>query len=155
MPFARALRVLAAACVALGAFVPAARADCPGAIPSSSCPYSGTFAIGQRSAGVLRFPQAVAVGPDGTVFVGDQGSHTVQAFAPDGSFAGDLGVAGTRAGELTAVGAVAVAPDGSILVADGSNRIVRFARSGSLLDAWGTTGSDIGQFAFGSGAGNS
>src|SRR3954451_9174628 len=110
-------RVAVALAAALLLSAAPAYADCPGAVPASSCPYTGTFAVGQRSGGVLRFPQAVAVGPDGAVYVGDQGSHTVQVFAPDGTFRGELGVAGTRPGELTSVGGVAVAGDGSVLVA--------------------------------------
>ena len=119
-----AWRRVALLCVAavLAAAAPAA-AGCPGAAPS--CPYTGSFSIGQRSGGVLRFPQAVAVGPDGSVYVGDQGSHTVQVFGPDGGFRGDLGLAGTRPGQLTSVGAVAAAPDGTVLVGDGANRIDR------------------------------
>ena len=49
--------------------------------------------LGQRGEGVLRFPQAVAVAPDGTIYVGDQFSHVVQAFAPDGTFLREWGVA--------------------------------------------------------------
>src|SRR5947209_15717027 len=155
MRCSRVIRHAAAACAVLGLAAPVARADCPGAIPASSCPYNGGFSIGQRSGGVLRFPQAVAVAPDGTVYVGDQGSHTIQAFAPDGSFRGDLGMEGTRGGQLTSVGAVAIAPDGSVLVADGAtNRIVRFGSGGGLLNSWGRGGSGVGQFAFGSGVGN-
>ena len=55
----------------------AARAACPGADP---CPYSADAVIGQRAEGVLRFPQASAVGPDGSVYVADQYSHAIQVF---------------------------------------------------------------------------
>jgi DNA-binding beta-propeller fold protein YncE len=126
--------------------------DCPGAAPA--CPYTSTAQVGQRTGGVLRFPQAVAVGPDGSVYVGDQGSHSIQVFSPDGVFQRDIGVHGTRAGQLTAVGALALAGDGSLLAADGSNRIVRFAPDGTHLNAWGSTGAGIGQFLFGAGRGN-
>ncbi|MEA2266395.1 MAG: tripartite motif-containing protein 71, partial [Solirubrobacteraceae bacterium] len=44
-------------------------AGCPGA---SVCPYAGVSVIGQRAEGVFRFPQAVAIGPAGDVYVGDQ-----------------------------------------------------------------------------------
>ena len=128
-----------------------AAAACPGADP---CPYAASGVIGQRAEGVLRFPQASAVGPDGSVYVGDQLSHTIQVFGPDGSFRRELGAAGTGPGELTAVGAVAVAPDGSVYVADGTDRIHRYAADGSLLSSWGSSGSGTGEFHFGAGGGN-
>jgi len=103
---------------------------------------------------VLRFPQAVSVGPDGSIFVGDQGSHVVQVFAPDGSFRREIGIAGNRRGEMTSVGAVAAVSDGSVVVADGSNRIQRFGADGGVLSSWGAPGNGIGQFHFGAGGGN-
>jgi tripartite motif-containing protein 71 len=145
------LRLLAAA--AALALAPAASADCPGA--GATCPYTAAAQVGQRGGGVLRFPQAVAVGPDGSVYVGDQGSHVVQVFGPDGAFRREVGIAGTRPGELSAVGSLAVAGDGSLLVADGgSNRVVRYDASGGLLNSWGGSGTDVGQFHFGAGGGN-
>jgi sugar lactone lactonase YvrE len=144
--------VLAAA--VLGPAAPAsAQSGCPGGAPA--CPYTSASEIGQRAGGVLRFPQAVAIGADGAVYVGDQGSHVVQVFNPDGTFRGEIGRPGrNRPGELTAVGALAAAPDGSIVVADGSNRIMRFAADGSLLAHWGRSGTGVGQFRFGGGRGN-
>jgi sugar lactone lactonase YvrE len=131
---------------------PALAQSCPGGSPG--CPYTVAAEIGSRAGGVLRFPQAVAVGPDGAVFVGDQGSHVVQVFNPDGTFRRELGSAGTKPGQLSAVGALAAAPDGSVIVADGSNRIARFGADGSLLASWGRSGSAVGEFRFGGGRGN-
>jgi len=140
--------------VALLAFAaPAgAQAPCPGAQPA--CPWVAASQVGQSAGGVLRFPQAIAIGPDGNVYVGDQGSHVVQVFTPEGQFLRTVGVPGRRPGELTAVGALAVADDGSLLVADGRNRIDRFHPGGSLLNSWGGSGSGVGQFLFGGGRGN-
>src|SRR6266540_1173199 len=78
------LRALVAS-VAVAALSPAAAsADCPAATPA--CPYVGASQVGQRAEGVMRFPQAVAIGPDGAVYVADQASHVVQVFGPDGVF---------------------------------------------------------------------
>jgi tripartite motif-containing protein 71 len=133
----------------------AAHADCPGQLPdATTCSYTSAGEVGQRSAGVLRFPQAVAIGPDGAIYVADQKSHTIQIFNPDGSFRGDIGVAGTKPGQLSSVGGVAVAPDGSVFAAAGANRIDRFSAGGQLLKSFGKTGSEVGQFAFGAGGGN-
>jgi sugar lactone lactonase YvrE len=150
MPFRRLILAAAAALFALSA-APAA-AQCPGGAPS--CPYTASSEIGQRSGGVLRFPQAVAVGPDGTVYVGDQGSHVVHVFNADGTFRRELGSPGTRPGQLSAVGALAAVGDGSVVVADGSNRIMRFGANGEVLSNWGRSGSKVGQFRFGGGRGN-
>jgi len=124
----------------------ASAAPCPGS--ADPCPYSATSAIGSRAGGVLRFPQASAVGPDGAVYVADQYTHAIQVFAPDGRFERELGV------NLTSVGAVAVAPDGVVYVADGSDRIDRYAADGRLLNSWGTSGNGVGEFHFGTGGGN-
>ena len=99
----------------------------------------------------MRFPQALAIGPDGSVYVADQGSHVVQVFGPDGVFRREFGIAGTKPGQLSGVGAIAVAGDGSVLVADGANRIDRFDANGQLMNSWGGTGSDVGKFRFGGG----
>src|SRR5262245_27752479 len=137
--------------LALSVAGPARAAACPGA---ASCPYSAAGAVGARSGGVLRFPQATAVGPDGSVYVADQYSHSIQIFGPDGAFRGEVGSAARGGSGLTSVGAVAVAADGSIYAADGTDRIFRFAADGRLLDNWGGTGSDTGEFRFGAGSGN-
>ncbi|QEC47079.1 hypothetical protein FSW04_05410 [Baekduia soli] len=157
MPRLRPLPALVLTTLLLGGLTAAgaapAQADCPGAGPT--CPYTGVVQTGQRGGGVLRFPQAVAIGPDGSVYVGDQGSHAIQVFAPDGTPLRDIGAAGTRPGELSAVGAVGVAGDGTLLVADGgTNRIVRFGADGGLLGSFGGSGTDLGRFRFGAGGGN-
>jgi tripartite motif-containing protein 71 len=142
--------------LALGAAAgaPPALADCAGA--AEPCPYSSVQPNGQRGGGVLRFPQAVALGPDGNVYVTDQGSHLVQVFTPDGQPIRDIGVAGTRVGEIRAgIAAVTVAGDGSVIVADGgSNRVIRWSSTGDLLNTFGGSGTELGRFHFGAGGGN-
>jgi len=129
-----------------------AQSACPGAAPA--CPYLMASQVGQRGGGVLRFPQSVAIGPDGSVYVADQSSSVIQVFGPDGSFRREVGRAGTRPGELTSVGAIAVAADNTLFVADGSNRIDRLDASGNLLTSFGRRGTGVGEFNFGKGGGN-
>src|SRR3954447_11393481 len=150
-----AVAIAVAATLLLGglALPTPASADCPGAAPS--CPYVSAGQIGRRGEGVLRFPQAVAVGPDGNVYVADQASHVVQVFAPDGTFLREVGISGTGPGQLTSVGAVAVAGDGSLFVADGTNRIDRFGIHGELLGSFGHGGRDQGALRFGADGGHS
>jgi len=138
--------IAALAALVLAAPATASAAPCPGA---AECPYSATAAVGQRAGGVLRFPQAAAVGPDGSVYVADQYSHTIQVFGPDGGFRREIG-----AGTVTSSGAVAVARDGTVYVADGTDRIDRFAADGTLLNSFGRSGSDVGEFNFGPGGRN-
>jgi DNA-binding beta-propeller fold protein YncE len=155
-PLRHALRLVVAtgACAgALAVAAPAApAADCPGAQPA--CPYVSGSQIGQRGGGVLRFPQTVAIGPDGSVYVGDQSSSVVQVFDPQGTFLREVGVAGVRPGELGAVGAIAVAADNTLFVAEGTNRIDRFDAAGNLLSSFGKGGDGIGEFRFGAGGGH-
>lgn len=152
LALALTLALLAALCA--GATVTRAQGTppCPGV--SGPCPYTAAGQVGDRANGTLRFPQAIAIGTDGNVYVGDQGTHTVQVFQRDGTFLRTIGEPGTRAGELTAVGALAAAPDGSILVADGRNKIERFAPDGARITGWGGTGSAVGKFRFGGGRAN-
>lgn len=127
---------------------------CAPAAAQEPAPYSSVIQIGDRANGTLRFPQAIAIGTDGNVYVGDQGTHVIQVFRPDGTFLRTVGEPGTRAGELTAVGALAAAPDGSIVAADGRNKIERFAADGSRITGWGGTGTAVGKFKFGGGRAN-
>ena len=81
-----------------------------------------------QGAGVLRFPQAVAVSPGGaTVFVGDQSSSVVQAFALDGTPRFTVGFHASRRepGRLGAVGGVATDRSGHLYVLDAENERVQ------------------------------
>ena len=149
-------RLIAGCTLAIGALaLPAsapAQTACPGATPA--CPYTASSQIGQRAGGVLRFPQSVAIGPDGSVYVADQSSSVIQVFGFDGTLRREVGRAGTRPGELTSVGAIAVAADNSLFVADGNNRIDRFDATGRLVSSFGKRGTGVGEFNFGKGGGN-
>src|SRR6185295_5676095 len=155
----RAVRRAAAGLLAAGAAglaalagAPPARADCPGANPV--CAYAAAAQVGHRGEGVLRFPQAVAVGPDGMVYVADQGSHVVQVFNPAGQFVREVGISGTGPGQLTSAGAVAVAADGSLFVADGTNRIDRFGPGGGNAAGAGGGLAAAGPFVYVADTGN-
>src|SRR5215218_1649991 len=116
----RSRATLPAVLLALLVAGPARAAACPGA---GSCPYVAAATIGERSGGVLRFPQATAVGPDRSVYVADQYTHAIQIFGSDGAFRGEVGSTARGGSGLTAVGAVAVAADGSVYAADGTDQI--------------------------------
>lgn len=124
---------------------------CPGA---SSCPYSAVAALGRRGEGVLRVPEAVAIGAHGDVYVGDQFSHVVQRFSAGGSFEGEWGSYGSGPGQFGAVGSLAVDPAGDVFALDSTHdRIEKFDSDGRYLRSWGRHGTGVGEFRFGAGLG--
>jgi sugar lactone lactonase YvrE len=101
-------------------------------------------------------PSKVAVAPDGSIWVADADNDRFQIFAPDGTFLEAWGTPGSGDGEFdfTTVdwggndqAAIAFAPDGSFYVADpGNHRIQKFGPDRTFLAAWGSAGTEPGQF---------
>jgi sugar lactone lactonase YvrE len=118
---------------------------------------SGKFerAIG---GGLFAVSHALYVDRDGSVWAGDQvakngkGADLIK-FSPDGKVLmtiGKPGMPGNAPGYLSSVSAVVVAPNGDIYVADGhgtgtNDRIVKFAKDGTFVAAWGKHGKAEGQ----------
>ena len=104
--------------------------------------------------GTLRLPEALAVAPDGTVFVGDHFSGRIHALrdgrpAPEASF----GLSGEVCGRFGAVGGIARAADGRMYVLDSDNQRVNvFDAAGRLVRCFGRDGVGIGQLRTSSGA---
>jgi sugar lactone lactonase YvrE len=88
---------------------------CPGA---AFCPYEGVTVIGRRAEGVFRFPEAIALGPGGDVYVADQFSHVVQKFSPGGAFETEWGSYGGGAGQFGAIDGLATDSSGDVYVVD-------------------------------------
>ena len=88
----------------------------------------------------------IAVGPDGTVFVDDQGNHRVQTFKPDGTFIRQMGSFGTDDGQFSRPHFIAVDSEGSVYVDDEpSGLLTKFGQTGAF--EWRVPGGD--QFADG------
>jgi sugar lactone lactonase YvrE len=113
--------------------------------------------------GMITWPHGMFVDADDNVWVADavgyepvpEGvGHTVMKFSPDGELLmrlGKEGVSGVGPDVFTKPSDVLVAPNGDIFVADGhdaggNSRIVKFAKDGTYLGEWGTTGSGNSQF---------
>jgi DNA-binding beta-propeller fold protein YncE len=126
-----------------------ARAEaCPGA---AACPYGGVQLIGHRAERVLRFPEAVAIGPQGDIYVADQLTYAVQKFSPEGALEGQWGSYGGGRGQFGPIGGLAVDAAGYVYVVDSSHdRVEKFDANGGFLLSWGRHGSEPGQFSFGS-----
>jgi hypothetical protein len=109
----------------------------------------------------------VTVGPDGSLYIADNGDHTVRKFSAEGELVMTLGNPGVPAdtgfdpevGPASIVRAgppfnnpnnVALGPDGDLFVADGygNARVHRFSAEGQLLKSWGEPGTGPGQFSW-------
>ncbi len=138
--------------IALAAGAPVARAEaCPGSGHAPYCPYVSVQSIGQRGESVLRFPEAIAVGPAGDVYVADQLSYVVQKFTAAGAFETQWGSFGGGHGQFGPIGGLATDAAGEVYVVDSShNRIQKFDPNGNFLASWGGRGTGLGRFNFGS-----
>ncbi|MBN1564381.1 MAG: 6-bladed beta-propeller [Anaerolineae bacterium] len=97
--------------------------------------------------GQFNFPRAIAIGPEGSVYVADSENHRVQVFTPDGEFITQWGTYGSEPGEFDVPQGIAVDAQGHVYVGDrNNNRIQKFTADGQFLTAWGSQGSQEGQF---------
>ncbi len=84
---------------------------------------------------------AVAVAPEGTIYVADTWNSRVQEFDAAGKFLREW------KSEFFAPRGIAVGPAGRVFVSDtGNHRIVRFSGEGAKEKEWGGRGSEPGQF---------
>jgi sugar lactone lactonase YvrE len=114
-------------------------------------------------AGIIAWPHGMFVDADSNVWITDAvgyapvpdgWGHVVLKFSPDGELLmtlGKKGVAGPGPDTFNKPSDVLVAPNGDIFIADGhdssgNNRIVKFAKDGTYLGEWGSTGNGDGQF---------
>jgi tripartite motif-containing protein 71 len=96
----------------------------------------------------------MAIDPTGRLWVADTGNSRFAIFEPDGTFVEYWEHRGTGVGEFIlersngdGFGAIAFAPDGSFYVLDvGNHRIEHFDKERHFIKAWGSFGSDPGQF---------
>lgn len=97
-------------------------------------------AIGNSGAGNGQFtaPRAIAVGPDGLLYVADSGNHRIQVLDGDGNFVRAWGSNGSGPGQFQEPWGIAVSGDGRVYVADTWNhRIQVFDTEGNFLSSWG------------------
>lgn len=100
------------------------------------------------------FVHALAIAPDGTVWITDSGTHAVHQFQPDGTRLRTLGTPGMPAptfygNPFNMPTHVAFHPNGDLYFSDGygNRRVHRFAADGTLKHSWGGPGDGPGQFA--------
>ncbi len=103
--------------------------------------------------GTFKRAHGATMGPDETIYLTDDGDHTVRKCTLDGKVLFTLGVPGKPApyqsGEpFNRCTHVAFSPKGEIYVSDGygNSRVHKYSPDGKLLFSWGEPGCDPGQF---------
>ena len=103
--------------------------------------------------GVFRRAHGVHMAPDDTVWLTDDGDHTVRHCTLDGTVLLTIGIPGAprpyMSGEpFHRCTHTALSPQGDLYVSDGygNSRVHKFAPNGTLLFSWGEPGTDPGQF---------
>ena len=106
----------------------------------------GSFGIAQS--GHFSYPQFIAVGDDGSIYVSDLGNKRVQKFSSNGEYITEWGKSGKQSGEFHYPSGIAVSED-SVFVADRDlNRIQKFSLDGEFIAEWGEKGKHNGQLYF-------
>lgn len=103
--------------------------------------------------GTFKRAHGVTMGPDETIYLTDDGDHTVRKCTLDGKVLMTIGVPGKpspyQSGEpFNRCTHVAFSPQGEIYVSDGygNSRVHKYSPDGKLLFSWGEPGTDPGQF---------
>jgi DNA-binding beta-propeller fold protein YncE len=90
--------------------------------------------------------RALALGPDGNLYVADACNHRIQVFTRGGELVRTFGEAGTGAGQLSYPYDLAFNKDGLLYVVEyGNHRVQKFTASGEALGSWGGPGHAPGQ----------
>ncbi len=103
--------------------------------------------------GIFRRAHGVHMGPDDTIYLTDDGDHTVRKCTLDGKVLLEIGIPGRPAEKFSGepfhrCTHTALSPDNDIYVSDGygNARVHKYDPSGRRLFSWGESGSDPGQF---------
>jgi len=103
--------------------------------------------------GLFSNPHAAHIGPDETIYLTDNGDHTVRKFSLDGKLLLQIGTPNTPAEFMCGkpfcrCTHTALSPEGDIYVSDGYGNacVHKFAPDGRHLFSWGHSGTGPGEF---------
>ena len=97
--------------------------------------------------GQLARARALALGPDGLLYVADACNHRIQVFTRDGTLVRHFGTSGSGPGQLSYPYDLAFGPRGDLYVVEyGNHRVQKFAPTGASLGTWGGPGREPGRF---------
>jgi sugar lactone lactonase YvrE len=113
----------------------------------------GAFVNSFGSSGTLdgefNYPEELAIGSNGNIYVVDRQNHRIQIFNNDGVFIGKFGTHGTADGQFKNPSALTIGGDGNVYVADTENsRVQIFDSNGAFIRKFGSYGNDNGQFIY-------
>jgi DNA-binding beta-propeller fold protein YncE len=90
--------------------------------------------------------RALALGPDGNLYVADACNHRIQVFTRDGTFVRCWGTQGGELGQLCYPYDLAFNRNGELYVVEyGNHRVQKFTADGQSLGTWGGPGHEPGR----------
>jgi sugar lactone lactonase YvrE len=113
-----------------------------------SCDGQVVHAWGSEGAEPGQFARirALALGPDGNLYVADACNHRIQVFTRDGQLVRCWGRPGSRPGELSYPYDLAFSKQGELYVVEyGNHRVQKFTPEGRSLRCWGGPGREPGR----------
>ena len=103
--------------------------------------------------GIFKNPHGVYMGADDTIYLNDDGDHTMRRCTLDGKVLLTIGIPGKASAYMSGepfnrCTHTAMSPQGDLYISDGyGNSVVhKYSPDGKHLMCWGTTGTDPGQF---------
>jgi DNA-binding beta-propeller fold protein YncE len=103
--------------------------------------------------GLFSNPHAASIGPDDSIYLTDNGDHTVRKFSLDGKLLLQIGQPGKPSGFMSGkpfcrCTHTALSPEGDIYVSDGYGNacVHKYAPDGRHLFSWGRPGTGPGEF---------
>jgi RHS repeat-associated protein len=108
--------------------------------------YVASFGSGGTGDGQFDRPAAIAIAPDGDIWVADSINNRIQHFDSEGTYVGQFGSSGAGNGQFNRPRGIEFDATGNIWVLDSANhRLQKFNDKGEYLTEWGTNGSGSGQ----------